>query len=863
MRSQGPPSRGVGDAIALRPAVPAAGLFMAGVLLHRVAPHAPLIWIAAAMLAALVAGCLLGQRWISSALLAFALASVGLASAQLYAFQYAPDEITLFAGDSPRLAWVEMEIIAPPRILTDPFNRNRALPPRQVTTGRITRIKTKSGWVDASGDVLVQISQPHARLRARQRVEALGNLQRPAPAMNPGQFDWAGYYRDQRILTSIQIPQASNIRVIDEGRLSPLDILRDHARRLLAAGFPASRALDHALLRALLLGDSDPQLRDVQEQFQRTGTSHHLAISGMHVAVLGGFVFLVCRLLCLAPRKSAVVMTAFVLLYGAVALPSPPVVRSVLLCAAFGAGLVSRRSVDALQLLAVCVLLMLIYRPLDLYNAGFQLSFGTVLGLILFSKPFLRTMGGWRDEDVRVARSFKPPTRWSIFAGWADGVLVKSFAAGVVAWTVSMPLIAWHFEQLNPWAILFGLLLAPVVLAALVLGFLKVLLSLLWPGLAETWVTLTVWPVTSMRLTVEWLASWPRSDVPLPPPPVWMIVVYYALLLTMLIPMERAASVWFFRVARVAAMGLLLWLPYQTDVARRQPAPGSMRVTLLAVGAGQCAVVEPPSGRVVLIDAGSIGRSDLVSKCLGPYLRHRGCTNVDSVILSHSDYDHVGAVAEVAAAYAVREVLTGAYFAQHAAGNPPAERLLRALDRLQRPPRVVEPGQVIPLGRDTFVEVVWPPSVGREGFGGNDVSLVLRVTHAGRSILFTGDIEDDAMRELLADPARLKCDVLVAPHHGSSESLTRAFVAAVDPGVIVSSNDRTLSRRQVDFEDMTGGRPLLRTHTAGAITIEISADGAAEVTPFLPGGGEAFVRPVLVESDRTPGYLPRTRASTP
>ncbi len=80
----------------------------------------------------------------------------------------------------------------------------------------------------------------------------------------------------------------------------------------------------------------------------------------MHVAVLGGFVFLVCRALCLPPRVTALTMTGFVLLYGVVALPSPPVVRSVLLCAAFGFGLVSRRSVDALQLLAACVLAMLI-----------------------------------------------------------------------------------------------------------------------------------------------------------------------------------------------------------------------------------------------------------------------------------------------------------------------------------------------------------------------------------------------------------------------------------------------------------------------------------------------------------------------
>ena len=235
----------------------------------------------------------------------------------------------------------------------------------------------------------------------------------------------------------------------------------------------------------------------------------------------------------------------------------------------------------------------------------------------------------------------------------------------------------------------------------------------------------------------------------------------------------------------------------------------------------------------MLVDAGSNSLSDLVAKCLGPYLRHRGCTDVDTVIVSHANYDHFGATAEVVGAYAVREVLTGPQFARHAAGNPPAESMLRALGDLQRPPRLLEPGQRLPLGRDTAVEVLWPPPTAPADLAANDVSLVLRLTHAGRAVLFTGDIQDPAMRELLKDPVRLRADVLVAPHHGSSESLTARFVEAVNPSAVVSSNDRTLSRKQVDFESLVGPRPLLRTHKAGAITIEVSADGIVNVTPFV------------------------------
>jgi competence protein ComEC len=235
----------------------------------------------------------------------------------------------------------------------------------------------------------------------------------------------------------------------------------------------------------------------------------------------------------------------------------------------------------------------------------------------------------------------------------------------------------------------------------------------------------------------------------------------------------------------------------------------------------------------VLLDAGSLSLSDLLNKCLGPFLRHAGCTNIDSVILSHADLDHISAAVDVAAGYQAHEVLTGEHFAKHARETAPGERLLRRLDEIQRPPRILEPGQRIPLARDTAIEVLWPPD-DHDKFAGNDLALVLKLTHAGRSILFTGDIEDAAMRELLRDPSRLKADVLVAPHHGSSESLTGEFVAAVNPSAIVSSNDRTLTRKQVRFESLIGNSPLFRTHTSGAITMEIGEDGALRVSPFLP-----------------------------
>src|SRR4051812_12081569 len=393
MPTEQPTPRRVVGLIPRRPALAVAALFIGGIFAHTNFPHAPLLWAAITLLCA--AGAVVSYRSTaaSSACLFAGIFCAGVGIAQLEAFYYPRDTIAAFATDQPRLAQLELLINHEPRTLTDPFGQH-PMPPKQVVTAKVQRVKTWSGWVNASGDILVQIAQPHPRLANNQVIRVLGTLERPAPAMNPGQFDWASYYREQRILTSLHVQLAPNIEILEQYRDGPRDIIRAQSRRLLAAGFDPARSLDHALLRALLLGDNDPELRDVQEQFRRSGTSHHLTISGMHVAVLSGFVFGICRLLRLRPRWALVTTTAFVVVYGIAAMPSPPVMRSILLCLLFGVGLVLGRSVDPLQLLALSVLAMLMWHPMDLYNAGFQLSFGTVFGLMLFTKPVM----SWFDR---------------------------------------------------------------------------------------------------------------------------------------------------------------------------------------------------------------------------------------------------------------------------------------------------------------------------------------------------------------------------------------------------------------------------------------------------------------------------------
>lgn len=819
--------------LARRPAVPVAAALILGIFAHPCLPAWPGIWIALLILLLIIA--ILGFRKpaLCSAAILLSIFFAGLSLAQIEAFFFPAHHISAFSEDRPHLVQIELKLTDPPRELTWPYGHSNPIPPKQVATAMVQRIKTWNGWVDCTGGVLLQISQPNPRLSQGQIIRVLGSLERPGPAMNPGQFNWADYYRDQRVLASVQVASAQSITILEQQPIGAIAWLREQTRRMLALGFSNSASLDHALMQALVLGDNDPELRNVQEQFRRTGTSHHLAISGMHVAVLGAVVFLFCRILRIGPRAACCVSLIFTILYGLVALPSPPVVRSIILCASVGFGLLQRRSIDFPQLLALSVVGMLIYHPLDLYTAGFQLSFGILLGLLLLAPAVLEIFPA-DDPDVLIAHQNQPPGAWVETKMKIWGWIRRTLAASIAAWLVAMPLIAYHFEQLNPWAIPASLILAVFVFIALIGGFAKIILTILWPSLAHFWARGATFPMVWMRNVVEWLASFPGSEVPVPAPPVWMVLLFYAFLFLWVIRWSRTWLTWCTRLVSLAGCATLATLLLRDNLLTLRAQAGELKMTLLALGAGQCAVIEPPGAEVILIDAGSASVSDLAYKVVGPFLRHEGRRQIRSIYISHANLDHFSAVADLTAAYDVHDVNVAPQFRRQSAENAAAEGLLRSLDQLDRTPRQIARGDSFDLGGGARLEVVWPTA--DSDYDANDTSLVLKLTFAGKSILFTGDIQNAAERDLMFLPDSIRADVLIAPHHGSDELTTASFVQTVSPQMILSSNDRTLSMKQREFDRQMSGRTVYRTHTSGSITVRINSAGQLDVDTYLRDG---------------------------
>ena len=760
-----------------------------GIALYSTAPIPVEVYALAAAMLALLGIIFRASRRIALAAVGLSLVAAGLGWAQIH-YYYAPEPSAIHRVDeSPVIVRVRA------RIVDQPIVRDGQLKGAKALACRATLLAIEedhSKWRETSGDVLLRIEpMGELKLTPGDEITAIGDLARLSPPSNPGEYDWQAHFARADVYMRLSVNQWQALHVVSVSAPSVLWRVRLAARKALASGFQNNN--NRALAMALLFGDNDEALEEAWSDFRASGTAHHLSISGTHIAILTAFVLLLGRCLMLHPRTVLIAALLFALAYAGLVRPSPPVVRSVLLCLAVGASILLRRNTDPLQCLFAAVLVMLIYSPMDLTNPGFQLSFGAVAGLMLFTRRVSAWAWSLENEHDRMARVIRPPQGIGAAWQWALHAFVRSMAAGLVAYSISLPLIAIHFRQLNPWAVPGSLLLAPIVGCALVTGILKIALCSLIPAAGALSAFPTEAATRAMRWSVGVLAHLPGAEIGMGSVAPWMVGLYALMLLLPLAPYVRSWRLrWVFPCAAVLLFSATPFL-----CSTREP---GTRITFLSVGNGSCAVVEMPDGRVALIDCGAARQRDLFGRTIQPFLRDRNIRRIDAVFITHADSDHALALDDIVAAY-----------------HPQIHRETLA-------------GKLPGLSGAVNWEVLAPPI--RKHLSSNDESSVVRLKYAGRSILFTGDIEEDGIASLLRGLIPLDSDVLIAPHHGSWEKNTADLLRASQPDLIICSSSPRLSGLQRSFNKLAGGINLKRTGTSGAISITITPQGELIVNGF-------------------------------
>jgi competence protein ComEC len=519
------------------------------------------------------------------------------------------------------------------------------------------------------GRVLVRVAEQVAPLRPGDRVRIAGVMLPPRPALNPGEFDAGragGGARRAGLLVVERRAGVENLGRSSSGTLHRVRAaLRRHVSRTLQAtpiDVTDRSARRDALLRAMLLGERDGTYRELSGVFRRVGLAHLLAISGLHLGVLAGFVMLLLRSTGRTSRWHAAIVIAVVIVYLLIIEVRLPVLRAAIMTSVACLGALSGRRLRIGGLVALSGLALLAWRPAQLFSAGFQLSFVVVLALVHVSP---RVRRAW----------FGPPAASPVGVGqMARQWLASATASSATAWVAALPIIVHHFGMLSPLTVPLSVVGLPLAAAVLGLGYLQVAVGTLLPSAA---VVLSL-PTRLLGDGLVWLAvgadRLPGSVMYLPSPPAWWTVVFLAIAATRMLWPTTVVR----RLTRVLGLVLVATVlqPLLPEAMRGlSPAP-LVRVDVLALRGGRCVLIRS-GGSAVVINAGARGRPDVGERVVVPALRALGVRRLDAVVVDRASVADSGAVIEVVDAFRPREVYLAPAVLRAAAGD--ARGLARSL----------------------------------------------------------------------------------------------------------------------------------------------------------------------------------------
>lgn len=574
---------------------------------------------------------------------------------------------------------------------------------------------------------------PEFELKAGQSWRFQVKLRKPRGRFNPGGFDYEAWLFANRIGATGYVKSKPSPQLITGvaslGRY--LAVCRSRIADKIDAALPGSPQL--GVIKALTIGTQNAVSQNQWQVFRITGVVHLIVISGSHIGLLAGWVYLATRriwawsgILAIAPQRiAALIAWLSALFYAGLAGFSAPTERALIMLGVVLAAIAWQRNPAPGQVLIWALLAVVVADPLAVLSVGFWLSFAAVALLLYVSAGRLGRPGYWRELAA---------AQWASLIGLA-------------------PLLVLFFQQVSLIAPLANWLAVPLIGVVVVpLALLAVAMLFVWPTLAALLLQMADSLLQLLWWMLERLAALPLSQWSLPPP------TWYALPLAAIGILLALAPRGF--PGRHLSPLLLIPLCFP-PVAK--PKVGEFWLTLLDVGQGLAAVVQTAE-HVLLFDTGAKYSefNDMGESVVLPYLRWRGISRVDTLVVSHGDNDHSGGTDSVLAELPVAELVSSVpQWAERNGGRYCRAGQEWIWDGVRF--RVLAPPQ---------------PTFDKE----NDNSCVVQVATAGQSALLTGDIEQAAEQWLVAAyGGQLSSRILLAPHHGSKTSSSQAFLDVVRP----------------------------------------------------------------------------------
>lgn len=620
-------------------------------------------------------------------------------------------------------------------------------------------------------------------------------------ATNPGEFDAADYYQimeqQGRLMDCRILAQSSTYSAFQD----TMYCVREYLSLLTEACFDEE---DASVMRAMLLGEKGTLDVELKELYRQNGIIHILAISGLHLSVIGMGCYKLLGKIRLPQPVNIIFTVGIMYCYGMMTGMGISMLRAYIM---FGMSLFAKligRTYDLLTAVTVAALAVLVQQPLYIQHSGFLFSFGAVCGIGIFLPAVEGNLLG-------------------------HSRLEKIVLSGVAISVSTLPVYLSFYYEFPPYSVLLNLIVIPCMTLVLVCGLMTLFMAACFLPLG----TVAAYPVhlflgfyekccnICLRLPDnKWVTGCPKM---------WQIVAFLGILAGLVAWNHRLSKFYFWQGVLCALFILTIRLPQ------------GLQITLVDVGQGDCIYLTGDGGMHMLIDGGSSDKNNVADYQMIPYLKYEGVSYLDAVVVTHPDSDHISGICAMLEEAGTGDISIGTLYLPdvgEAGRNEEYHELERLAYNAGVTVQYLSVGDILHCG-EVMLTCLHPDQEWEEDEP-NAYSTVLYLRYGSFTALFTGDLEGEGeklVQERLSDILPSEgVTLLKVAHHGSKNSTDEAFLQTVNPRIALISSGRN-NRYGHPHEELLNRLEdrdclIYRTQESGAVTVRVR-NGRVRVEEYV------------------------------
>ena len=665
------------------------------------------------------------------------------------------------------------------------------------------------------------------------KIAFSGTYTRPEKQRNYKGFDYSQYIKQLKVYGTIRCEKIQFIKNNQGNGI--FKISNQILERIVSRTKKVLNEETASILLGLILGNKTDIDEQTQDDFRNASMSHILAISGMHVAyVLLGINFIFKKLF--GKRNTEIISIFILIFYMFITNFSPSIVRAGIMGIILIFSKLIYRKNDIYNTISISLFLILIYNPFLIQNLGLQLSYGGVIGIVIFNRHILNILKNINVKNKIYKYKIRPK-----IDRYLDKIK-EIISVSISVQLFILPLITLYLNTFCPYFLISNLILSFVIGPVVIWCFIFIILILVNISIAKIFSPLIQIGITILKL-ISNIGKLPFSKIYVATPTIFLISIYYLFLFVLFLCYNiysiKNPSKTQIRVKNLIALMkinlrkngkkvrliiIIIILSFSVIYC----IPKNLKIYFIDVGQGDSSLIITPQRKNILIDGGGSSNSDFdVGKStLIPYILDRGFTKIDIVIISHFDQDHVGAILTL-----LQELRVGrVYISKQAENSENYEKFLKIISEKNIKVYEVMAGNKIHIEKNLYLDILWPTENLISTNALNNNAMVFNLHYKKFSMLFTGDIEETSEKEILKLYSKnkdlLKANILKVAHHGSKTSSTSEFINVVNPKIAVigvGKNNKFGHPNENVLERLKQlGCKVFRTDLGGEISIEVN-----------------------------------------